>query len=90
LALSCQRLSLDAWVQLLPPDTNEIIGARTVLERSPLTGRLVSLDAIHTQDETARLLVHDKGADCLLALKDNQPTLLKTAQTLRFYGMVTA
>ena len=69
-------------VQPVPPGTNEITAARTLIERCPLEGRLVSLDAIHTQDETAGLLVQKKGADYLLTLKDNQPTLLKTAQTL--------
>ncbi len=69
-------------VQPVPAGTNEITAARTLIQRCPLEGRLVSLDAIHTQDETARLLVQDKGADYLLTLKDNQPALLKTAQTL--------
>lgn len=69
-------------VQPVPDKTNEITGARLLLERCPLAGRLVSLDAIHTQDETARQLVQDKGADYLMTLKDNQKNLLKTAQTL--------
>ena len=68
-------------VQPVPAGTNEITAARTLLERCPLAGRLVGLDAIHTQDETGRLVL-DQGADYLLTLKDNQPTLLHTAQTL--------
>jgi hypothetical protein len=61
---------------------NEIPAARRLLERIPLVGRLASLDAIHTQHATAVQLVLDKGADYLFTLKDNQPTLLQTAQTL--------
>ena len=69
-------------VQPVPAGTNEITAARTLIARCPLAGRLVSLDAIHTQHETAGLLVQEKGADYLLTLKENQPTLLQTAQTL--------
>ena len=69
-------------VQPVPDKTNEITGARMLIERCPLEGRLVGLDAIHTQHETARQLVQDKGADYLMTLKDNQEALLKTAQTL--------
>lgn len=55
--------------------TNEIPVARQLFERLDLEGRLVSLDALHTQDETARSLVLEHGADYLLTVKDNQPTL---------------
>jgi len=40
-----------------------------------LAGRLVSLDALHTQDETARTVVLEGGGHYLLTVKDNQPTL---------------
>ena len=55
--------------------TNEIPVARQLFERLDLEGRLVSLDALHTQDETARALVLQHGADYLLTVKDNQATL---------------
>lgn len=61
---------------------NEIPAARRLLSRLDLAGRLISLDAMHTQHQTAAQVVLDTGADYLLTLKDNQPTLLKTAQTL--------
>ncbi|HWT82517.1 MAG TPA: transposase family protein, partial [Candidatus Methylomirabilis sp.] len=61
---------------------NEIPAARRLLARIPITGRLVSLDAMHTQHQTAGQIVLEAGADYLLTLKDNQPTLLATAQTL--------
>ena len=61
---------------------NEIPAARRLLARIPVTGRLVSLDAMHTQHQTAGQIVIEAGADYLLTLRDNQPTLLETAQTL--------
>jgi len=61
---------------------NEIPAARRLLARIPITARLVSLDAMHTQHQTAGQIVLEAGADYLLTLKDNQPTLLETAQTL--------
>ena len=65
-----------------PKKENEIPAARRLLARIPIQGRLVSLDAMHTQHQTAGQIVIDAGADYLLTLKDNQPTLTETAQTL--------
>ena len=55
--------------------TNEIPVARQLFHRLDLDGRKVSLDALHTQDQTARELVLEHGADYLFTAKDNQPTL---------------
>ena len=55
--------------------TNEIPVARELFKKLDLDGRKVSLDALHTQDQTARELVLEHGADFLLTAKDNQPTL---------------
>jgi hypothetical protein len=65
-----------------PKKENEIPAARRLLARISITGRLVSLDAMHTQHQTASQIVLEADADYLLTLKDNQPTLLETAQTL--------
>src|SRR5512137_830349 len=62
--------------------TNEIPTARTLIERLPLTGRLVQMDGLHTQHQTVHQLLYEKGADYSFILRENQPTLLKTAQTL--------
>lgn len=62
--------------------TNEIPTARTLIERLELQGRLVQLDGLHTQHETVHQILYEKGADYSLILRDNQPTLLQTAQTL--------
>jgi hypothetical protein len=55
--------------------TNEIPVARELFGELDLAGRWVALDALHTQDETARQLVMEHGAHYLLTVKDNQPTL---------------
>jgi hypothetical protein len=65
-----------------PKKENEIPAARRLLERAPLAGRLISLDALHTQHQTAAQIVLGCGADYLFTLKANQEGLLQTAQTL--------
>lgn len=62
--------------------TNEIPVARQLFERLDLEGRLVALDALHTQDETARDLVLEHGADYLLTVKDNQATVHRNIERL--------
>jgi hypothetical protein len=62
--------------------TNEIPVARQLFERLDLDGRKVSLDALHTQDQTARQLVIEHGADYLLTVKDNQPTVRQNIERL--------
>ena len=55
---------------------------RELFKRLELEGRLVSLDALHTQDETARALVLEHGADYLLTVKGNQPTVRQKIEKL--------
>jgi hypothetical protein len=55
--------------------TNEIPVAPKLFQRLDLEGRLVSLDALNTQDETARALVMEAGADYLLTVKKNRKTV---------------
>ena len=62
--------------------TNEIPVARELFGKLDLQGRMVSLDALHTQTETARQLVMERGADYLLTVKDNQPTIHKEIEKL--------
>lgn len=62
--------------------TNEIPVARQLFERLDLQGRLVCLDALHTQDETARALVLEHGADYLFTVKDNRATVHRTIEKL--------
>ena len=60
---------------LVDTKTNEIPVARELFGTLDLTGRSVALDALHTQDQTARELVLEHGAHYLLTVKNNQPTL---------------
>jgi hypothetical protein len=60
---------------LVDTKTNEIPVARELFGDLNLTGRTVALDALHTQDETARQLVMEHGAHYQLTVKNNQLTL---------------
>jgi hypothetical protein len=62
--------------------TNEIPVARELFHKLDLDGRKVSLDALHSQTQTGRELVQDHGADYLLTVKDNQPTLHQAIEKL--------
>lgn len=67
---------------LVDTKTNEIPVARELFKQLDLDGRKVSLDALHTQDHTARDLVLEHGADYLLTVKDNQPTVRANIEKL--------
>jgi hypothetical protein len=62
--------------------TNEIPVARELFERLDLEGRFVSLDALHTQDQTARAVVLEHGGDYLLTVKDNRLTVHRNIEQL--------
>ncbi len=56
--------------------TNEIpVAQQELIPPLELEGRFVSLDALHTQTETARAVVLEAGGHYLLTAKDNQPTV---------------
>ena len=55
--------------------TNEIPKLPELLDPLPLQGAVVTADALHTQQNTARYLVETKKADYLFIVKDNQSTL---------------
>jgi len=44
-------------------DSNEIPAAQTLIDRLDLDGKLVVLDALHTQTLTAQKLHFEQGAD---------------------------
>jgi predicted transposase YbfD/YdcC len=79
LAQPSQRL---LGVEAVDKKTNEIPTARTLIDRLELTGKMTQLDGMHTQHETVHQILYEKGADYSLILRENQPTLLKTAQQL--------
>ena len=53
---------------------NEIPALRELLDPLSIKGRVITADALHTQRETARFLVEEKGAHYLFTVKDNQKT----------------
>ena len=55
--------------------TNEIPKLPELLAPLPLEDAIVTADALHTQQDTARYLVETKKADYLFIVKDNQSTL---------------
>lgn len=67
-----QRLVLGQ--QAIGTKSNEIVAIPLLLERLHLTGALVTIDAMGCQTKIAQTIL-DRGADYLLALKDNQRSL---------------
>lgn len=62
--------------------SNEIPAARQLLAQiGPLDGKLVMLDALHTNQATLRQIHQDNGADYLLPVKGNHATLELLAAT---------
>ncbi len=64
--------------QLVETKSNEIPAVRQLLERVEVTGCLVGIDALHTQQDTGRQIVQEAGADFLLTVKANQKELRQT------------
>jgi len=80
-----QRLVLGQ--QAVDAKSNEIVAIPLLLERLQLTGALVTIDAIGCQTKIADAILA-KGADYLLALKDNWPTL--AAEVALYFDNVDA
>ncbi len=62
--------------------SNEIPAVPALLQRVDLDGCLVTADAMHTQTETARLVVQQKGGDYLFTVKGNQKGVADNAREL--------
>lgn len=61
--------------------SNEIPAVRTLLGCFELTGAVVTLDAMHTQSDTAQA-ISDAGGDYVLTVKNNQPGLYAACKKL--------
>jgi hypothetical protein len=64
----------------VPADTNEITQVKALLEATPVQDGedvVVTIDAAHTQRETAEYLKGTRGFDYIMTVKGNQPNLLK-------------
>ncbi len=62
--------------------SNEITALRPMLKAVPLDGVIVSADAMHAQQDAARFLQQEKGAEYFFSLKGNQPSVQDKARAL--------
>ena len=58
------------------------LSAQRLLARTDLTGKTAVMDALNTQQETARQVVQDCGGDYVLTVKGNQKGLSETLEQL--------
>ncbi len=68
--------------QAVAEGSNEIPAAQALLRRLDLEGSLVVADAMHTQTETARIIVQERGGDYLFTVKGNQKSVASNVQQL--------
>ena len=82
--VSAYTVKRGRWLgsQRIAEGSNEIPAAQALLRRAPIEGKLVTLDAMHTQTETGRIIVQERGADFLMTAKGNQPGVAEAARTL--------
>ena len=70
-----------------PKKSNGITAVRELSRQASLSGRAVTLDALRTQQETARILVDECGADHVVtSVKGNQPTIRDGLKGLDWNG----
>ena len=75
------------WAEAVRDKSNEIPAVRTLVGQLRLAGRTVSLDALHVQADTLRLLVEQGQAHYVTtAVKNNQPTLLEDLKAIDWEG----
>ena len=81
-SVSAYEVQTGRWLGSEPvaAGSNELPAAQELLRRTELEGALVTLDALHTQTETARIVVQERGADYLLTVKGNQPGIAQKAR----------
>ncbi len=83
--VSAYNVSDQRWMgsELVAEKSNEIPAAQNLLRQIDIEGALVTADAMHTQVETAQIIVQEKGADYLFTVKGNQPTIVKNVRRLK-------
>ncbi len=82
--VSAYSVQSGRWLgsELVAEESNEIPAAQKLLPRVELDGSLVTADAMHTQTETARIVVQEKGGDYLFTVKGNQKGVADNAREL--------
>jgi predicted transposase YbfD/YdcC len=76
-----QRLGVVLRQVAVADNSNEIGATTDLLANLVLTGRVVTVDALLTQADLAQTIL-DRGGEYLMAVKDNQPTLLEDLTVL--------
>jgi hypothetical protein len=78
------QLRLTVAQEPIQEKSNEIPALKPLLNSLPkgaLEGSMITADALHCQQESARFITQELGADYLFGLKGNQSGILERAQT---------
>lgn len=76
------RLRLTLAQEPIAQKSNEIPALKPLLKKLPLHGQsVITADAMHCQQESARFVTQELGWDYLFGLKGNQSGILERAQT---------
>jgi len=74
------RLRLTVAQEPIEQKSNEIPAIQPLLRKVPCQGALITADAMHCQQETARFITQELGGNYILGLKGNQSGILERAQ----------
>ena len=74
------RLRLTVAQEPIQEKSNEIPAIKPLLSKVPCQGSLITADALHCQQESARFITQDLGGDYIFGLKGNQSGVLERAQ----------
>lgn len=83
-SVSAYSVRDDRWLGSEPvaEGSNEIPAAQELLRRLQVEGAIVTADALHTQTETARIVVQERGGDYLFTVKGNQKGVQQSVRQL--------
>lgn len=75
------RLRLTVAQEPIQEKSNEIPALQPLLKKLPLQKTLITADALHCQQESARFVTQELGSDYIFGLKGNQSGILERAQS---------
>jgi len=74
------RLRLTVAQEPIQEKSNEIPALKPLLRKIPCQGALITADAMHCQQESARFVTQELGGNYIFGLKGNQSGILERAQ----------
>ena len=74
------RLRLTVSQEPIEEKSNEIPAIQPLLRKVPCQGSLITADAMHCQQESARFITQELGGNYVFGLKGNQSGILERAQ----------